>query len=140
MMWQSKKKVNVNHVIVKTCRGWLTDDGVIKQFMTEAAAAALPNRWVYVAAGVAFVVTGRFKCNLVWEVVEAGLWVLLHLGSAFLDFWFSSCCSAFALPSSSEEDIGFSLVDFLFFFFPFVKQISKGVRNMRNSVWIPDFQ
>lgn len=59
---------------------------------------------------------------------------------SFLDFWFSSCCSAFALPSSSEEDIGFSLVDFLFFFFPFVKQISKGVRNMRNSVWIPDFQ
>lgn len=44
------------------------------------------------------------------------------------------------LPSASEEDIGFSLVDFLFFFFPFVKQISKGVRNMRNSVWIPDFQ
>lgn len=46
------------------------------------------------------------------------------------------------LPSSSEEDIGFSLVDllFFFFFFPFVKQISKGLWNMRNSVWIPNFQ
>lgn len=76
---------------------WMTDDGVIKQFMKGAAAAALLNRRVYVAAGVAFVVTGRFKCNLVWEAVEAALWVSVHLGSAFLDLWFS-CCSSFACP------------------------------------------